>query len=460
MPLPTVAIIGRPNVGKSTLFNRLVGRRVALVDDRPGVTRDRREGEGRLLDLKFRVMDTAGFEDEDPDTLPGRMRAQTEAAVREADVALFLIDAREGLTPLDEEIARWLRSHATPVVVAANKAEGRAAEAGVLEAFALGLGEPFALSAEHGEGLVDLFEAIRPHVEHDHYATEAEEAEAGAGPLKLAIVGRPNAGKSTLVNTMLGEERMITGPEAGITRDSISIDWNWKDREGANHAVRLVDTAGLRKRAKVDDKLERLSAGDTRRAIDMAEVVVLLLDATRGLEVQDLKIADQVIEEGRGLVIAVNKWDVAEHASSLFNGIKAALAEGLSQLKDVPLLTVSAKTGKGIDQLIGAAFEIRDNWSRRVPTGELNRWFEAAVDVNPPPAPGGKRIKLRYITQVKSRPPSFVVFGTRVDQLPESYRRYLLNSMRRDLKLGAVPLRMTMRASRNPFDAKRDERRR
>ncbi len=460
MPLPTVAIIGRPNVGKSTLFNRLVGRRVALVDDRPGVTRDRREGEGRLLDLKFRVMDTAGFEDEDPDTLPGRMRAQTEAAVREADVALFLIDAREGLTPLDEEIARWLRSHATPVVVAANKAEGRAAEAGVLEAFALGLGEPFALSAEHGEGLVDLFEAIRPHVEHDHYATEAEEAEEGAGPLKLAIVGRPNAGKSTLVNTMLGEERMITGPEAGITRDSISIDWNWKDREGANHAVRLVDTAGLRKRAKVDDKLERLSAGDTRRAIDMAEVVVLLLDATRGLEVQDLKIADQVIEEGRGLVIAVNKWDVAEHASSLFNGIKAALAEGLSQLKDVPLLTVSAKTGKGIDQLIGAAFEIRDNWSRRVPTGELNRWFEAAVDANPPPAPGGKRIKLRYITQVKSRPPSFVVFGTRVDQLPESYRRYLLNSMRRDLKLGAVPLRMTMRASRNPFDAKRDERRR
>ena len=460
MPLPTVAIIGRPNVGKSTLFNRLVGRRVALVDDRPGVTRDRREGEGRLLDLKFRVMDTAGFEDEDPDTLPGRMRAQTEAAVREADVALFLIDAREGLTPLDEEIARWLRSHATPVVVAANKAEGRAAEAGVLEAFALGLGEPFALSAEHGEGLVDLFEAIRPHVEHDHYATEAEEAEAGAGPLKLAIVGRPNAGKSTLVNTMLGEERMITGPEAGITRDSISIDWNWKDREGANRAVRLVDTAGLRKRAKVDDKLERLSAGDTRRAIDMAEVVVLLLDATRGLEVQDLKIADQVIDEGRGLVIAVNKWDVAEHASSLFNGIKAALAEGLSQLKDVPLLTVSAKTGKGIDQLIGAAFEIRDNWSRRVPTGELNRWFEAAVDANPPPAPGGKRIKLRYITQVKSRPPSFVVFGTRVDQLPESYRRYLLNSMRRDLKLGAVPLRMTMRASRNPFDAKRDERRR
>jgi GTP-binding protein len=451
MSLPTVAIIGRPNVGKSTLFNRLVGRRVALVDDRPGVTRDRREGEGRLLDLKFRVMDTAGFEDEDPTSLPGRMRAQTEAAVREADVALFLIDAREGLTPLDEEIARWLRGHSTPVVVAANKAEGNAGEAGRLEAFKLGLGEPFGLSAEHGEGLVDLFEAIRPHVEHEHFLTEDEEDQEGTGPLKLAIVGRPNAGKSTLVNRMLGEERMITGPEAGITRDSITIDWSWKDQP-----VQLVDTAGLRKRAKVDDKLERLSAGDTRRSIDMAEVVVLLLDATRGLEAQDLRIADQVLEEGRALVIALNKWDVADHASSLFNGVKAALEEGLSQLKGVPLLTVSAKTGKGIDQLLGAAIEVRDNWSRRVPTGELNRWFERAVETNPPPAPGGKRIKLRYITQVKARPPSFVVFGTRVDQLPESYRRYLLNSMRRDLKLGPVPLRLTMRAPKNPCHSKDD----
>jgi len=446
MPLPTVAIIGRPNVGKSTLFNRLVGKRIALVDDRPGVTRDRREGEGQLLDLKFRVMDTAGFEDEDPNSLPGRMRAQTDAAVREADVALFLIDAREGLTPLDEEIARWLRSHATPVVIAANKAEGNAGEAGRMEAFALGLGEPFALSAEHGEGLVDLFEAIRPHVEHEHFLTEAEEDEEGRGPLKLAIVGRPNAGKSTLVNKMLGEERMITGPEAGITRDSISIDWDWQGKP-----VRLVDTAGLRKRAKVEDKLEKLSAFDTKRAIDYAEVVVLLLDATRGLESQDLRIADQVLEEGRALVIALNKWDVAEHASSLFNGVKAALEEGLSQLKGVPLLTVSGKTGKGIDQLLGAAFEVRDMWSRRVTTGELNRWFSQAVETNPPPAPGGKRIKLRYITQVKARPPSFVIFGTRVDQLPVSYQRYLLNSMRKALGLGPVPLRLTMRASKNPY---------
>jgi GTPase len=449
MRLPTVAIIGRPNVGKSTLFNRLVGKRIALVDDRPGVTRDRREGEGRLLDLKFRVMDTAGFEDQDPQSLPGRMRAQTEAAVREADVALFLIDAREGLTPIDEEIARWLRGHATPVVIAANKAEGSAGEAGRLEAFALGLGEPFALSAEHGEGLVDLFEAIRPHVEHEHFQTEAEEAEEGSGPLKLAIVGRPNAGKSTLVNRMLGEERMITGPEAGITRDSITIDWLWQGRP-----VKLVDTAGLRKRAKVEDKLEKLSAADTRRAIDMAEVVVLLLDATRGLESQDLRIADQVLEEGRALVIALNKWDVADNASSLFNGVKAALEEGLSQLKGVPLLTVSGKTGKGMDQLLGAAFEVRDAWSRRVTTGELNRWFERAIEQNPPPAPGGKRIKLRYITQVKTRPPSFVVFGTRVDQLPASYQRYLLNSMRRDLDLGPVPLRITMRAPKNPFHNK------
>jgi GTP-binding protein len=399
-------------------------------------------------------MDTAGFEDEDPQSLPGRMRAQTEAAVREADVALFLIDAREGLTPLDEEIARWLRNHATPVVVAANKAEGRAGENGRLEAYALGLGDPIAISAEHGEGLADLFEMIRPHVEHEHFETEAEEAEHGDGPLKLAIVGRPNAGKSTLVNKMLGEERMITGPEAGITRDSISMDWQWPSPAGTLRPVRLVDTAGLRKRAKVEDKLEKLSAFDTKRAIDHAEVVVLLLDATRGLESQDLRIADQVLEEGRALVIALNKWDVAEHASSLFNGVKAALEEGLSQLKGVPVLTVSGKTGKGIDQLLGAAFEVRDNWSRRVSTGELNRWFERAIETNPPPAPGGKRIKLRYITQVKSRPPSFVIFGTRVDQLPTSYQRYLLNSMRRDLDLGPVPLRLTMRAPKNPFHNK------
>lgn len=452
--LPTIAIVGRPNVGKSTLFNRLVGKRLALVDDRPGVTRDRREAEAHLLGLDFRIIDTAGFEDEDPASLPGRMRVQTDAAVREADVALFLIDAREGVTPLDEEIARWLRASDTPIALVANKAEGRSGEAGILDAFRLGLGDPIGLSAEHGEGIADLFEAIRPHVEAAAEALEKgeeeeEDEESPDRPLKLAIVGRPNAGKSTLVNTMLGEERMITGPEAGITRDSISLDWMWQGRR-----VRLVDTAGLRKRAKVDDKLERLSAADTGRAIDHAEVVVLLLDATRGLEVQDLKIAAQVIEEGRALVIAVNKWDVADNASSLFNGIKAALDEGLAQLRDVPLLTVSAKTGKGIDTVLKVAFDLREAWGRRIPTGELNRWFQTAIDANPPPAPGGQRIKLRYITQIKSRPPTFVVFGNRTDELPESYRRYLLNAMRRDLKLNSIPLRLSFRSSRNPFDDK------
>src|SRR6476469_8835177 len=449
MPLPTVAIVGRPNVGKSTLFNRLVGKRLALVDDRPGVTRDRREGDAKLLGLEFRVIDTAGFEDEDPHTLPGRMRAQTQAAVRDADAALLLIDAREGLTSLDEEIARWLRWEATPVIVVANKAEGNAGEAGRLEAFKLGLGEPIAISAEHGEGVVDLFESLRPHVERDE-AEEPDEEPEGGGPLKLAVVGRPNAGKSTLVNRMIGEERMITGPEAGITRDSITIQWEWNGRP-----VQLVDTAGLRKRAKVEDKLERLSAADARRAIDFAEVVVLLLDATRGLEAQDLRIAAQVIEEGRALVIALNKWDVAENASSLFNGVKAALGEGLAQLRDVPLLTVSAKTGKGIDTILKVAFDLRSAWSKRMPTGELNRWFEAAIDANPPPAPKGQRIKLSYITQVNTRPPTFVVFGNRTDELPESYRRYLVNALRRDLQLGPVPIRLDFRGRSNPFDRNR-----
>jgi GTPase len=444
---PTVAIVGRPNVGKSTLFNRLVGRKLALVDDRPGVTRDRREGDAVLLGLEFRVIDTAGYEDEDPQTLPGRMRAQTIAAVREADVALFLIDARAGTTPLDEEIGRWLRSETTPVILAANKAEGRAGEAGILEAYGLGFGDPIPLSAEHGEGVVDLFEHLRPHVEREEDEEEVAEEDEAEGPLKLAIVGRPNAGKSTLINRILDQERLITGPEAGITRDSIAIDWEWQGRP-----VRLIDTAGMRKKAKVEDKLERLSVADARRAVDFAEVVVLLLDGTRGLEAQDLRIASDVLDEGRALIVAINKWDVAQEPSSLFNGIKAALDEGLSQARGVPLLTVSGMTGKGIDSLLAAAFEIRQAWSRRVSTGILNRWFSDAVAQNPPPAPGGKRIKLRYVTQVGTRPPSFVIFGNRTDLLPESYRRYLVNGLRRELDFGAVPVRLTMRNSRNPFE--------
>jgi len=459
--LPQVIIIGRPNVGKSTLFNRLIGKRLALVDDQPGVTRDRRFGEAHLLGLDFTVVDTAGWEDEDPDTLPGRMRAQTEVSLKGADVALFVIDARADLTPLDEEIGRWLRGQDVPVVLVANKAEGRAGEAGLFEAYSLGLGDPVAISAEHGEGMGDLFEALLPLIEdreaqEEAEGTEGEDEEAPTGPLKLAIVGRPNAGKSTLINRLLGEDRLLTGPEAGITRDSIAVDWRWTDpKSGASHEIRLIDTAGMRKKARVTGKLERLAVADARHAVDFAEVVVLLLDATKGLEHQDLKIADMVLQEGRALMIAINKWDVAEEPSALFNGIKEALHEGLAQARGVPLFAVSARTGKGLDTMLAAALELRDAWSRRVPTAALNRWFDDALDANPPPAPGGKRIKLRYITQIKTRPPSFVVFGTRLDALPESYRRYLVNGIRRDLGFGTVPVRLTLRSARNPY-AKKD----
>ena len=462
--LPQVIIIGRPNVGKSTLFNRLVGKRLALVDDQPGVTRDRRFGEASLLGLDFTIVDTAGWEDDDPDTLPGRMRAQTEISLRGADVALFVIDARAGLTPLDEEIARWLRGQNVPVVLVANKAEGRAGQPGILESYALGMGDPVALSAEHGEGMGDLFEALLPLIgEQDTEETwpDADDATEGQdeddedrplGPLKLAIVGRPNAGKSTLINRLLNEDRLLTGPEAGITRDSIAVDWQWRDpASGELRPVRLIDTAGMRKKARVTEKLERLAVADARHAVDFAEVVVLLLDATKGLEHQDLKIASHVLEEGRALIIAINKWDIAEDPSGLFNGIRAALEDGLAQVRGLPLFAVSGRTGKGLDTLIAGAFTLREAWSRRVPTAGLNRWFDDALAANPPPAPGGKRIKMRYITQIKTRPPSFVVFGSRLDAVPESYRRYLVNGIRRDLGFGSVPVRLTLRSSKNPF---------
>ncbi len=458
--LPQVIIIGRPNVGKSTLFNRLVGKKLALVDDQPGVTRDRRVGDAELLGLDFTIVDTAGWEDDDPETLPGRMRAQTEAALEGADAALFVIDSRAGITPLDEEIARWLRVSQVPVVLLANKAEGRAGESGMLESYALGLGEPIGFSAEHGEGLADLFEGLRPILEPlqppEPFEDEGGDEEDLSGPLKLAIVGRPNAGKSTLINRLLGEERLLTGPEAGITRDSIAIDWNWTDpASGEDRAIKLIDTAGMRKRARVTDKLEKLSVADAKHAIDFAEVVVLLLDATLGLEHQDLKIASQALEEGRALIIAINKWDVAEDASALFNGIRHALDEGLAQVRGVPLLAVSARTGKGLDDMLRAAFETRENWSRRVPTSALNRWFDDAMAANPPPAPGGKRIKLRYITQARTRPPTFVVFGTRLDMLPTSYERYLVNSLRRELGFGSVPVRINLKSPKNPFAKKK-----
>lgn len=457
--LPNVIIIGRPNVGKSTLFNRLVGKKLALVDDQPGVTRDRRFGDVHLIGLDFTVVDTAGWEDEDPASLPGRMRAQTEASLKGADLALFVIDARAGVTPLDEEIARWLHASPVPVVLVANKAEGKAGDSGLFESYALGFGDPVALSAEHGQGMADLFEAVLPHLDPlqpqpaDEDA-EGEDDEDGPprGPLKLAIVGRPNAGKSTLINRLLGEDRLLTGPEAGITRDSIATDWLWTDpKTGEAREVRLIDTAGMRKKARVVEKLEKLSVADARHAIDFAEVVVLLLDATLGLEHQDLKIASMVLEEGRALIIAINKWDVAQDASGLYNGVRAALEDGLAQVRGVPLLAVSARTGKGLDEVLSAGFQIREAWSKRVPTAALNRWFDDALSANPPPAPGGRRIKLRYITQAKTRPPGFVLFGTRLDQLPESYRRYLINGIRRELGFDAVPIRLTLRSAKNPF---------
>ncbi|WP_232495931.1 ribosome biogenesis GTPase Der [Novosphingobium kaempferiae] len=455
--LPQVIIIGRPNVGKSTLFNRLVGKKLALVDDQPGVTRDRRFGDAELLGLKFQIVDTAGWEDDEAETLPGRMRKQTEAALETADVALFVVDARSGLTPLDDEIGNWLRSSPVPVILLANKAEGRAGEGGLLEAYSLGLGDPVGISAEHGEGMADLFEALLPHLdplqpEEPEFEEEEDEEARLRAPLKLAIVGRPNAGKSTLINKLLGEDRLLTGPEAGITRDSITIHWDWTDPKTKDvRQVHLIDTAGMRKRANVTEKLERLAVADARHAIDFAEVVVLLLDATRGLEHQDLTIASKVLEEGRALMIAINKWDVAEDASGLFNGIRGALDDGLAQVRGLPLLAVSARTGKGLDDLIAAAFDIREAWNKRVPTSALNRWFDDALAANPPPAPGGKRIKLRYITQAKTRPPGFVVFGTRLDLLPESYKRYLINGMRRELGFESVPIRLNLRSAKNPF---------
>jgi GTP-binding protein len=459
-PLPHVVIIGRPNVGKSTLFNRLVGKKLALVDDQPGVTRDRRLGEANLLGLAFTIVDTAGWEDEDAASLPGRMRAQTEAALQGATVALFVIDARAGLTPLDEEIGRHLHQCNVPVVLLANKTEGRAGDHGLFESYALGFGDPVAFSAEHGQGIGDLFEALLPLIGETERSDDDEEpgedyAYDPKSVLKFAVVGRPNAGKSTLINRILGQDRLLTGPEAGITRDSIAVDFDWHDpANGETRAVRMIDTAGMRKKALVIEKLEKLAVSDARHAIDFAEVVVLLLDATRGLEHQDLKIASMVLEEGRALMIAINKWDIAEDPSGLFNGIRAALEDGLAQVRGVPLIAVSARTGKGLDQMLATAFSLRDTWSQRVPTAALNRWFDAALEANPPPAPGGRRIKLRYITQAKTRPPGFVLFGTRLDQLPESYRRYLVNGIRRELGFDAVPIRLTLRSPKNPFAPK------
>jgi GTP-binding protein len=445
----TVAIVGRPNVGKSTLFNRLVGQRLALVDHEPGVTRDRREGEARLFDLVFQVIDTAGLEEAFDESLEARMRAQTEQAVAAADLALFLIDARAGVTPLDEHFAGWLRRAPTPVLLVANKCEGRAAEAGLAEAHGLGLGEPLALSAEHALGLGELREAVADLMAaREAAAAEAEEAEAEAedGSLQLAIIGRPNVGKSTLVNRLLGEERLLTGAEPGITRDAIAVDWRYKDR-----AIRLVDTAGLRRRPRVVAKVEKLSVADTLRAVRFAQVVVLLVDAEAPMEKQDLTIARMVVDEGRALVIGVNKWDACRDREGAMKVLRDRLARSLPQTRGLPVVTISALQGRGLDRLLDAVLAAYDVWNRRIPTAELNRWLEAVTASHPPPAPGGRRIRLKYATQAKTRPPTFAIFCSKPEDLPGAYLRYLENALREAFDLPGTPIRITLRKGKNPY---------
>jgi len=451
----TVAVIGRPNVGKSTLFNRLTGRRQALVDDTPGVTRDRREGQGRIADLEFRVFDTAGLDQGPEQSLQARMQAQTARALKDADVALFMIDARTGVTGMDEHFADRLRRAGKPVIVVANKCEGGKGESGRLEAYALGLGDPVAVSAEHGEGLNELYEALKPFASEAGAAAPAAEeiaaeaaAEDAARPLQLAVIGRPNVGKSTLVNRLLGEERMLTGPEAGITRDAIAVQWTWQ-----SHDIQLIDTAGLRRKARVTEKLESLSVGDTLNAVRFAEVVVLVVDATLGLEKQDLSIARLVVEEGRALVLAINKWDVAKDRKQTLADIEERLEWSLPQVRGVPVVTCSALTGKGLEKLLPAVFRVYGLWNRRLTTGDLNRWLAAVEDAHPPPTVKGRRVRLRYMTQAKTRPPTFVVFASQPTGLPESYLRYLVGGLRDAFGLDAVPIRIHVRktSKKNPY---------
>jgi len=462
-----VAIVGRPNVGKSTLFNRLVGKRLALVDDTPGVTRDRREGEGRLGPLRFRIVDTAGLEDILDESMEGRMRRQTDRAIAEADVCLFLIDSRAGVTPHDTHFARLLRKGSTPVVLVANKAEGSAGAAGVMDAYALGLGEAIAISAEHGEGLADLYDAIvpfigrrgtlehQPDIEIPTSVGAEDDGEDGEGAgfqvdpekaLAIAIVGRPNAGKSTLVNRLLGEDRMLTGPEAGLTRDSIAVEWRWGERR-----IRLFDTAGMRRRARVTGKLEKLSVADTLRAIRFAEVVILMVDAVQGLDRQDLQIASKVADEGRALVVAVNKWDAAVDRQEFLADLAERLSHSMPQVRGVPVVTISGRTGAGLDRLMKAVEDMERAWNHRVSTSQLNRWLVEVLERHPPPAVEGRRLRPRYMTQIKMRPPTFALFMNRPGALPESYLRYLSNGLRDDFGMAGVPIRIYLRTADNPF---------
>jgi GTP-binding protein len=467
----TLAIVGRPNVGKSTLFNRLVGKRLALVDDQPGVTRDLREGEARLGDLRFTVIDTAGLEEATDESLQGRMRRLTERAVDMADICLFIIDARAGVTPSDEVFADILRRRADHVILGANKAEGSAADAGVYESYGLGLGEPVRLSAEHGEGMNELYSLLAPVAESYEARAQADAPEVEVDvdedgevdpdapikptidkPLQVAVIGRPNAGKSTLINKILGEDRLLTGPEAGITRDAISLTLDWEGMP-----TRIFDTAGMRKRARVQDKVEKLSVADGLRAVKFAEVVVVLLDAAIPFEQQDLRIADLAEREGRAVVIAVNKWDVETEKQQKLRDLREAFERLLPQLRGAPLVTVSAKTGRGLDRLRAAVEKAHDVWNTRISTAQLNRWLTGMIEAHPPPAPGGRRIKLRYMTQAKTRPPGFVVMCSHPDKLPESYSRYLVNGLRTDFDMPGTPIRLHMRSqsSKNPYKNKK-----
>jgi GTP-binding protein len=446
---PTIVIAGRPNVGKSTLFNRLVGRRDAIVNDQPGVTRDRREGDASLGGLKFRLVDTAGLEDAFDDSLPARMRRQTEVAIADADLVLLVIDARAGVMPLDEHFASWLRTLSVPVVLVANKCEGRLAEPGTYEAYSLGLGDPVPVSAEHGGGMNLLYEAVTAVLgAEEPPAEDSGDGDAEAGPLSLAIVGRPNVGKSTLVNALIGDERLLTGPEAGVTRDAITVEWDYQGRR-----IALVDTAGLRRKARIAEKLEQLSVGDALRAVQYAEVVALVLDGEQLLERQDLTIARHVVEEGRALVLVINKWDIVADKRAAMTALNDRLQTSLPQVAGVTVVTVSALTGKNLEALMPAVLAAYEVWNRRVPTAALNNWLADVLDRHPPPLAANKRrIRLRYATQAKSRPPTFAIFGNRPEDLPDSYQRYLENSLRERFGLAGTPIRVNLRKGDNPYD--------